>query len=76
MIEPIRPFVGRRTSRNTALSVSAFRIASGKYQACPPRVVRATALNDGQSRHLNQIVRLARWRKLASFTAQLVTLRL
>ncbi len=38
-MEPINPSVWRRASRNTALSVSAVRIASGEYQACPPRVV-------------------------------------
>ena len=36
MTKPIRPSVWRRARRNTALSVSAVRIASGEYQGCPP----------------------------------------
>src|SRR4029077_2529266 len=75
MIEPISPSVWRRASRNTALSVSAVRIASGEYQACPPRVVRGAAFQPSIAASLNQTVRLARCPTLASYAAQLVTLR-
>jgi len=37
IIEPINPSVWRRASRNTALNVSALRIASAEYQRWPPR---------------------------------------
>ena len=43
MTEPISPSVWRYARRNTALSVSAVRIASSEYQGCPPRVVRGSA---------------------------------
>jgi transposase len=41
MIEPIRPSVWRKASRNTARKVRAVVIASAEYRGCPPRVVRA-----------------------------------
>src|SRR3954451_4531828 len=75
MIEPMRPSVWRRASRNTARNVSAVRIASGEYQACPPRVVRGAAFQAAIASSLNQTVRLPRWRKLASYAAQFVPLR-
>jgi hypothetical protein len=42
-MEPISPSVCRSARRNTALSVSAVKIARGEYQRCPPRVVRGSA---------------------------------
>src|SRR4051812_44171474 len=75
MIEPMRPSVCRRASRNTARSVSAVRIASGEYHACPPRVGRGSARQAAIASSLNQIVKLPRWRRLASYAAQFVTLR-
>lgn len=51
------------------------RIASGEYQAWPPRVVRGSAFQPAIASSLNQTVRLARCRKLASYAAQLVTFR-
>jgi hypothetical protein len=75
MIEPINPSVWRRASQNTALNVSAVRFASGEYHGCPPRDVRAAACQAVIASSVNQIVKLPRWRKLASYAAQLVTLR-
>jgi hypothetical protein len=75
MIEPINPSVWRKASRNTAFSVRAVRIASGEYQACPPRVVRGAARQAAIASSLNHTVRLPRWRKPASYAAQFVTLR-
>jgi hypothetical protein len=66
MIEPINPSVWRRASRKTALRVSAVKIASGEYQACPPGVVRGAACQPAIASSLNHRVRLPRWRKLAS----------
>jgi hypothetical protein len=40
---PISPSVCRSARWNTALSVSAVRIARGEYQRCPPGVVRGSA---------------------------------
>src|SRR3954451_23391622 len=57
MIELIKPSVWRRASRNTARSVSAVRIASGEYQAWPPRVVRGSARQAAIASSLNQIVK-------------------
>src|SRR3954463_4469200 len=75
MIEPIKPSVCRRANRNTARSVSAVRIASGEYHAWPPRVVRGSARQAAIAASLNHTVRLPRWRRLASYAAQFVTLR-
>src|SRR4051794_25856978 len=72
-MEPIRPSVWRRARRNTARSVSAVRIASGEYQGCPPRVVRGSACQAAIASSVNQTVRLPRWRRAASYSAQLVT---
>src|SRR5208337_5531147 len=74
-MEPINPSVWRRASRNTALSVRAVRIANGEYQGCPPRVVRGAACQAAIASSVNQTVKLPRWRKPASYAAQLVTLR-
>src|SRR3954467_12182687 len=38
MTEPISPSVCRYASRNTALNVSAVRIARSEYAGCPPRL--------------------------------------
>src|ERR1700693_3430519 len=75
MIEQIKPSVWRRARWNTAFSVSAVRIASGEYQACPPRVVRGAARQAAIASSLNHTVKLPRCRKLASYAAQFVTLR-
>ena len=53
MIEPINPSVWRKASRNTAFSVRAVRIASGEFQACPPRVVRGAARQAAIASSLN-----------------------
>ena len=74
MIEPIKPSVWRRASQNTAFSVNAVRIASGEYQAWPPRVVRGAARQPALASSLNHSVKLPRWRRLA-LAAQFVTLR-
>jgi len=50
MIEPMRPSVWRRASRNTARNVSAVRIASGEYQGWPPRMVRGFGRLDPNQR--------------------------
>jgi len=73
-MELIRPSVWRRARRNTALSVSAVKIARGEYQRCPPRVVRGSAFQVATASSVNQTVRLPRWRKLASYSRQFVTL--
>ena len=75
MMEPIRSSVWRRARRNTARSVSAVRIAKGECQGCPPAVVRGPALHAAIASSVNQTVRLPRWRKAASYTAEFVTLR-
>jgi hypothetical protein len=75
MMEPMSPSVWRRASRNTARSVSAVRIASGEYHAWPPRVVRGAACQAAIASLLSHTVRLPRWRRLASYAAQFVTLR-
>src|SRR3954454_23523421 len=72
-MEPIRTSVWRRPRRNTARSVSAVRIASGEYQGWPPRVVRGSARQAATASSVNQTVRLPRWRRAASYAAQLVT---
>jgi hypothetical protein len=72
-IEPISPSVWRKARRNTARSVSAVVIARGEYQGCPPRVVRGAARQAAMASSLNQTVKLPRCRKLASYSAQLVT---
>jgi hypothetical protein len=75
MIEPINPSVWRRARWNMALSVSAVRIANGEYQGCPPQVVRGAARQAAIASSVNHTAKLPRWRKLASYAAQLVTLR-
>ena len=75
MIEPIRPSVWRRASRNTAFSVSAVKIANAEYKAWPPRVVCGAARQPAMAPSLNHSVRLPRWRRLALQSAQLITLR-
>ena len=74
MTEPIRPSVWRRARRNTARSVSAVRIAKDEYQGWPPGVVRASARQPSMASPVNQTVRLPRWRKLASYSRQFMSL--
>jgi len=74
-MEPISPSVWRNARRNTALSASAFRIAKEDYQRCPPAVVRGSARHPSIASSGNQTVRLPRWRRAASYAAELVTLR-
>src|SRR3954464_5037737 len=50
-------------------------MASSEYQGWPPRVVRGSARQAVMASSLNQIVKLPRWRRLASYAAQFVTLR-
>ena len=61
---------------NTALCVSAVKIASGEHQGCPPRVVRGAACQAVIASSVNRTVKLPRWRRLAPYAAQFVTLRL
>jgi hypothetical protein len=68
--------VWRKASRNTVLSLSAVRIASGEYHGCPPRVVRGAACQAAIASSVNQTVKLPRSRKLASYATQFVTLLL
>src|SRR3954463_16492966 len=75
MTEPIRPSVWRRANRNTALSVRAVVIARDEYCGWPPRVVRGSACQAAIAASENQTVRLPRWRKAASYSAQFVTRR-
>ncbi len=51
------------------------RIASDEYHACPPRLVRGAACQAATASSLNHTVRLPRWRRLASYAVQFVTLR-
>ena len=74
MMEPIRPSVWRSAKRNTARRVRAVRIARCEYQGCPPRVLRGSALQATIASAVNQIVKLPRWRRLASYARQFVTL--
>ncbi len=74
MMEPIRPSVWRRARRNTALSVSPVKIAKGEYQGCPPAIVRGCARHPSIASSVNQTVKLPRWRKDASCTAEFVSL--
>src|SRR3954463_3273378 len=70
MTEPIRPSVWRRANRNTALSVRAVVIARDEYCGWPPGVVRGSACQAAIASSENQTVRLPRWRKAASDSAQ------
>src|SRR5215210_8054862 len=74
MIEPIRPSVWRRAKRNTALRVSAVVIARAEQCGCPPGVVRGSACQAAIAASVNQTVKLPRWRKAASYSAQFATL--
>src|SRR3954469_24277764 len=75
MTEPIRPSVCWYASRNTALNVSAVRIARSEYSDCPPRLVRRSASHASTASSENQIVKLPRRRRLSSYSRQFVTLR-
>ncbi len=74
-MEAISPSVWRRARRNTALSVSAARIARGEYQGCPPGVVRGAARHPSIAYTKSHTAKLPRWRRLASHSRQLITLR-
>src|SRR4051812_20913581 len=75
MTEPISPSVCRYASRNTALNVSAVRIARSEYSGCPPRLVRRSASHALTASSENQTVTLPRRRRLSSSSRQFVTLR-
>src|SRR4051795_20394 len=75
MTEPISPSVCRYASRNTALNVSAVRIARSEYAGCPPRLVRRSASHASTASSENQTVKLPRRRRLSSYSRQFVTLR-
>src|SRR3954466_620556 len=75
MTEPISPSVCRYASRNTALNVSAVRIARSEYAGCPPRLVRRSASHASTASSENQTVTLPRRRRLSSYSRQFVTLR-
>jgi len=49
-------------------------IASSEQCLCPPRVVRRVACQAAIASSVNQTVKLPRWRKLASYARQFVTL--
>src|SRR4051794_32267433 len=66
MTEPISPSVCRYASRNTALNVSAVRIARSEYSGCPPRLVRRSASHASTASSENQTVKLPRRRRLSS----------
>ena len=59
-MEPISPSVWRSARWNTALSVSAVRMARGEYQRCPPWVVRGSAAQAATASSVNHTVRLPR----------------
>ena len=63
------------TQRNTALRVSAVVIARAESCGCPPGVVRGSACQAATASSVNHTVRLPRWRKAASYSAQFVTRR-
>jgi hypothetical protein len=75
MTEPISPSVCRYASRNTALNVSAVRIARSEYSGCPPRLVRRSASHAATASSENQTVKLPRRRRLSLYSRQFVTLR-
>src|SRR5215212_9541860 len=75
MTEPISPSVCRYASRNTALNVSAVRIARSEYSGCPPRLVRRSAFHASTASSENHTVKLPRRRRLSSYSRQFVTLR-
>ena len=76
MIDPIRPSVWRRPSRNTHLSVNAVSMAVAEYRAWPPRVVRGRARQSAKAAGVNQIVKLPRLRRASSYDRQFRTLYL
>ncbi len=76
MMESIKPPIWRKARRNTVRSVIAVRIARGEYQGWPPAVVRGEAVHAATASSVNQIVKLPRWRKAASYAAEFMTLRL
>ena len=49
-------------------------MASAEYQGWPPRVVRGSAAQAATASSVNHTVKLPRWRKLASYSGQFVTL--
>ena len=49
-------------------------MASAEYQGWPPRVVRGSAAHAATASSVNHTVKLPRWRRLASYSRQLVTL--
>ena len=46
-----------------------------EYQGCPPGVVRGSARQLSIASSVNHTIRLPRWRKLASYPRQFMTLR-
>src|SRR4051794_15450841 len=75
MTEPISPSVCRYASRNTALNVSAVRIARSEYAGCPPRLVRRSASHASTASSENQTVKLPRRRRLSSYSRQFAPVR-
>lgn len=75
MTEPISPSVWRYASRNTALNVSAVRIAKSEYSACPPRPVRGDAFHASTASSENHTVKLPRRRRLSLYSRQFTTSR-
>ena len=74
MTEPIRPSVWPKAKRKTARSVSALRIARGENQRCPPGILRGAACQASIASVVNLTVKLPRWRRLASYARQFMTL--
>jgi hypothetical protein len=54
---------------------SAVRIARGEYQGCPRGVVRGAARHPSMAASENHTAKLPRWRRLASYSRQLITFR-
>jgi hypothetical protein len=73
-MDPISPSVWRRARRNTLRRVSAVVIARAESCGCPPRVVRGSARQAAIAASVNHTVKLPRWRKAASYSAQFATL--
>src|SRR5271166_2440775 len=77
-LQVFRPFFmpnGVKLAKSPKLWRRWVMIANGEYQGWPPRVVRGVARHAAIASSLNQTVKLPRWRKLASYAAQFVTLR-
>lgn len=64
----LRTRLSSSRKRSTACSVSAVRMVSGEYRDCPPRPVHGSTAHAATASSANQILRLPRWRRLASWS--------